>query len=40
MEEAIQAELDSLAKHKVFKPVVLTPENIKPIWNKWTYDKK
>ena len=29
--EVIQAELDSLEKYKVLKPVVQTPENIKPI---------
>lgn len=29
--EAIQAELNSLAKRKVFGPIVQTPEGIQPV---------
>ena len=29
--EAIQAELNCLAKREVFGPVVPTPENVKPV---------
>ena len=30
--EVIQAELNSLSKHKVFGPIVYTPKGVKP-WN-------
>ena len=29
--DVIQTELNSLAKRKVFGPVVLTPEDVKPV---------
>ncbi|XP_057954630.1 uncharacterized protein LOC131148738 [Malania oleifera] len=35
--EAIQAELDLLAKRKVFGPVVQTHENVKPVGYKWVF---
>ena len=37
---AIQAELSSLAKRKVFGPVVQTPENVKPVGYKWVFVRK
>ena len=36
-EDAIQTELNSLAKRKVFRPVVLTPEDVKPVGYKWVF---
>lgn len=33
--KAIQLELDSLVKHKVFGHVVLTPPNVKHVGYKW-----
>ncbi|KAL5809036.1 hypothetical protein ACOSQ3_029727 [Xanthoceras sorbifolium] len=38
--EAIQAELNSLAKREVFGPVVQTPEDIKPVGYKWVFVRK
>ena len=38
--EAIDCELKSLAKHKVFVPVVLTPYGIKPVGYKWVFVRK
>jgi len=38
--EAIQAELDSLAKRKVFGPIVRTPEGVKPIGYRWVFVQK
>jgi hypothetical protein len=38
--EAIQAELDSLTKRKVFGPVLLTPPSVKPIGHKWVFVRK
>ncbi|CAL1388199.1 unnamed protein product [Linum trigynum] len=38
--EAIEAELNSLSKRKVFGPVVLTPENVKPVGYKWVFVRK
>ena len=35
--EAIQAELNSLEKCKVFGPVVQTPEGVVPIGYKWVF---
>ena len=32
--EAIQAELDSLAKRQIFGPVVICPPNVKPVGHK------
>ena len=33
----IQAEIDSLAKHKVCGPIVMTPKDIKPVGYKWVF---
>ncbi|KAJ9544183.1 hypothetical protein OSB04_023890 [Centaurea solstitialis] len=38
--EAIQAELDSLAKRQVLGPVVLTPPSVKPVGHKWVFVRK
>ena len=38
--EAIQIELKSLAKRKVFGPVVQTPTNIQPIGYQWVFLRK
>ena len=38
--DAIQVELDSLAKRKVFGPVVRTPEGVKPIGYRWVFVQK
>ena len=38
--EAIQAELDSLNKHNVFRPVVQTPNNVIPVGYKWVFMRK
>ena len=38
--DVIQAELNSFAKCKVFGPVVLTHEDIKPIGYKWVFLRK
>ncbi|KAJ9544626.1 hypothetical protein OSB04_024333 [Centaurea solstitialis] len=38
--DAIQVELDSLNKRKVFEPIVLTPEAVKPVGNKWVFVRK
>ena len=38
--EAIQAELNCLAKREVFGPVVPTPENVKPIGYRWVFVRK
>ena len=35
--EAIQAELNSLTKRKVFGPVVQTPEDVKLVGYKWVF---
>ena len=35
--EAIQTELDSLAKRHVFGPVVQTPEAVTPVGYKWVF---
>ena len=40
MEEAIQAELNSLTKREVFGPVVQTPEDVKPVGYKWVFVRK
>ena len=39
-EEAMKAELDSLAKREVFGPVVRTPEDVKPVGYKWVFVRK
>ena len=36
-EEAIQAELTSLSKCKVFGPIIKTPDNVKPVGFKWVF---
>ena len=33
--DAIQVELNCLAKREVFRPVVQTPEGVKPVGYKW-----
>jgi hypothetical protein len=38
--EAIQAELNSLAKREVFGPVVQTPEGVLPVGYKWVFVRK
>jgi hypothetical protein len=38
--EAIQAELNSLAKREVFEPVVQTPEGVSPVGYKWAFVRK
>ena len=38
--DAIQAELDSLAKRKVFGPVVRIPKGVKPIRYRWVFVQK
>ncbi|KAJ9535658.1 LOW QUALITY PROTEIN: hypothetical protein OSB04_un001192 [Centaurea solstitialis] len=38
--DAIQVELDSLNKRKVFGPIVLTPEAVKPVGNRWVFVRK
>ncbi|KAI3693370.1 hypothetical protein L6452_33205 [Arctium lappa] len=38
--EAIQVELNSLNKRKVFGSIVLTPEVVKPIGNRWVFVRK
>ena len=38
--EAIQAELNCLAKREVFGPVVPTPENVKPVGYRWVFVRK
>ncbi|KAK0606152.1 hypothetical protein LWI29_034632 [Acer saccharum] len=38
--EAIQAELTSLTKRKVFGPIVQTPEDVKPVGYKWVFVRK
>ena len=38
--DAINAELNSLAKRKVFGPVVHTPEDVKPVGYKWVFVQK
>ena len=38
--EAIQAELASLTKRKVFGPIVQTPEDVKLVGYKWVFIRK
>jgi hypothetical protein len=38
--EAIQAELNSLAKREVFGPVVQTPEGVSSVGYKWVFIRK
>ena len=38
--EAIQVELDFLAKRKVYGPVVPTPNDVKPVGYKWVFIRK
>ena len=38
--EAVKAELDSLIKREVFRPVVRTPKGVKPIGYKWVFIRK
>ena len=38
--QAIQVELDSLAKRKVFGPVAPTPPRVKPVGYKWVFVRK
>ncbi|CAM8910135.1 unnamed protein product [Rhodiola kirilowii] len=37
---AVETELDSLNKRKVFGPIVLTPENVRPVGYKWVFVRK
>ena len=39
-QELIQSELNSLAKREVFRPIVQTPNGIKPVGYKWILCKK
>ena len=38
--DAIKAELNSLSKHEVFGPIVLTPDGVKPVGYKWVFLRK
>ena len=38
--DAIQAKLNCLSKREVFRPVVPTPENVKPVGYRWVLYKK
>lgn len=38
--DAIEAELNSLNKRKVFGPVVRTPKDVKPVGYKWVFVRK
>ena len=38
--EAIQIELDSLNKRKVFGSIVLTPEDVRPVGYRWIFVRK
>ena len=38
--EAIQVELNSRLKHKVFGPIVRTPEGVMPVGYKWVFVRK
>ena len=38
--DAIEAELNSLSKHEVFGPIVLTPDGVKPLGYKWVFMQK
>ena len=38
--DAIQAELSSLNKRKVFGPIILTPEAVRPVGYKWVFVRK
>ena len=38
--EAIEAELISLSKREVFRPIVRTPEGVKPVGYKWVFVRK
>ena len=40
LQEAIQSELNSLAKREVFGPVVQTPSDVKSIGYKWVFVRK
>ena len=35
--DAIQEELDSLAKHEVFESIVQVPEDVNPVGYKWVF---
>ena len=39
-EEAIKAELASLAKREVFGPITRIPDNVKPVGYKWVFVRK
>ena len=36
----MQAELNSLNKRKVFGPIILTPEAVRPVGYKWVFVRK
>ena len=38
--DAIEEELNSLSKHEVFGPIVLTPDGVKPVGYKWVFVRK
>ena len=38
--EAIEADLKSLKKRKVFGPIVRTPKGVKPVGHKWVFVRK
>ncbi|GKE07280.1 putative RNA-directed DNA polymerase [Tanacetum coccineum] len=40
MEDAMQAELNSLNKRKVFGPIVTTPRDVKPVGYRWIFVRK
>jgi hypothetical protein len=35
--DALKAELDSLEKRNIFRPVILTPKNVNPVGYKWVF---
>ena len=38
--EAMQTDLNSLTKREVFRPVIQTPEDVKPVGYKWVFVRK
>ena len=38
--DVIEAKLNSLSKHEVFGPIVLTPDGVKPVGYKWVFVRK
>ena len=36
----MQAELDSLNKRNIFRPIILMPKTVKPVGYKWVFVRK